>query len=197
LFFWGGEGGGMALEGTHALCSTLCSCGRRAAVDGCGPAGAAQQRGGGGERQPAVGRLCHRGKHIALGECLAQCAGCAAKHPHLRRRGCRRGRPSGTSPYRRPSCAPPCAPASGCAARLWNLLGSCVDAAAWQPLHGWLSTLQRVASGAACSHPPAWCASLLQPSYPQYGQWLDVYLIRLGPPLPLPVAGLLGSTYRP
>jgi hypothetical protein len=74
----------------------------------------------------------------------------------------------------------------------WQLRGCCFLAAAV-----WLAdALQRVASGAACSHPPAWCASL-QPSYPQYGQWLDVYLIRLGPPLPLPVAGLLGSTYRP
>jgi hypothetical protein len=65
----GGGGGGhpIAFGQTHALCSTLCSCGRRAAVDGSGPAGAAQQRGGGGERQQAVGCVCRRGKHTMLG----------------------------------------------------------------------------------------------------------------------------------
>jgi hypothetical protein len=83
------------------------------------------------------------GAHLARLSTSSACS-CAAnsKHLALHRHGCRPGRLLGTCPYRRPSCAPPSAPAFGYAARhgepAWQLRAMLLPGmAGWFPCSAW------------------------------------------------------------
>jgi hypothetical protein len=83
------------------------------------------------------------GAHLARLSTSSACS-CAAnsKHLALHRHGCRPGRLLGTCPYRRPSCAPPSAPAFGRRTR--------------STASGWMCTSSGWAPPCRCPWPACW-----------------------------------------